>query len=146
MSITKQFEETFYLGFEDLGLSKKLSCADILFSDNILARLESDRVTFHCLTSSDQIVIPGVYINLFLGIDRLMGDKLKSPKTGLEELLFIGSRLVRMIYGGDKTGVHSLLSRAISIGTVDLRRLLKSKFDYHIDPWTIRNINNSIEI
>lgn len=146
MSITKHFMETFYLGFEDLGLSKGLKERDILFSSLIFLRVTSGRLTFHYLNSSDQIIIPGVYLNLLTGTDRLLGDELKQPKTNLEKFLFLGIRLTRMIHGGSKENIENLLSDIVRIGTKDLRGLLKEKFDYTIEPWTLRNITNTIEI
>ena len=146
MSITKHFEETFYLGFEDLNLNRELKPKDILFSELIFLRITKDKLIFHYLNSSDQILIPGVYLNLFTGMDRLLGDELKEPKTNLEKFLFLGSRLSRMIYGGDKTNIEMLLSDIVKIGSKDLRKLLKEKFNYQIEPWTLRNITNTIEI
>lgn len=146
MSITKHFEETFYLGFEDLNLNQVLKPKDILFSDLIFLRITQDKLIFHYLNSSDQILIPGVYLNLFTGMDRLLGDELKKPKTGFEKFLFLGSRLSRMIYGGDKKNIEILLSDIVKIGSKDLRKLLKEKFDYILEPWTLRNITNTIEI
>ena len=146
MSITNHFEETFYLGFEDLNLNRELKPRDILFSELIFLRITKDKLIFHYLNSSDQILIPGVYLNLFTGMDRLLGDELKEPKTNLEKFLFLGSRLSRMIYGGDKTNIEMLLSDMVKIGSKDLRKLLKEKFNYQIEPWTLRNITNTIEI
>ena len=146
MSITKHFEETFYLGFEDLNLNRELKPRDILFSELIFLRITKDKLIFHYLNSSDQILIPGVYLNLVTGMDRLLGDELKEPKTNLEKFLFLGSRLSRMIYGGDKTNIEMLLSDMVKIGSKDLRKLLKEKFNYQIEPWTLRNITNTIEI
>ena len=146
MSITKHFEETFYLGFEDLNLNRELKPRDILFSELIFLRITKDKLIFHYLNSSDQILIPRVYLNLFTGMDRLLGDELKEPKTNLEKFLFLGSRLSRMIYGGDKTNIEMLLSDMVKIGSKDLRKLLKEKFNYQIEPWTLRNITNTIEI
>ena len=146
MSITKHFEETFYLGFEDLNLNRELKPKDILFSELIFLRITKDKLIFHYLNSSDQILIPGVYLILFTGMDRLLGDELKKPKTNLEKFLFLGSRLSRMIYGGDKTNIEMLLSNTVKIGTKDLRKLLKEKFNYILEPWTLRNITNTIEI
>lgn len=146
MSITKHFEETFYLGFEDLNLNRVLKPEDILFSELIFLRITQEKLIFHYLNSSDQILIPGVYLNLFTGMDRLLGDELKEPKTNLEKFLFLGSRLSRMIYGGDKTNIEFLLSDIVKVGSKDLRKLLKEKFDYQIEPWTLRNITNTIEI
>ena len=146
MSITKHFEETFYLGFEDLNLNRELKPRDILFSELIFLRITKDKLIFHYLNSSDQILIPGVYLNLFTGMDRLLEDELKEPKTNLEKFLFLGSRLSRMIYGGDKTNIEMLLSDMVKIGSKDLRKLLKEKFNYQIEPWTLRNITNTIEI
>ena len=146
MSITKHFEETFYLGFEDLNLNRELKPRDILFSELIFLRITKDKLIFHYLNSSDQILIPGVYLNLFTVMDRLLGDELKEPKTNLEKFLFLGSKLSRMIYGGDKTNIEMLLSNTVKIGSKDLRKLLKEKFNYQIEPWTLRNITNTIEI
>lgn len=146
MSITKHFTETFYLGFEDLGLGKELKPRDILFSNLIFLRVTSGKLTFHYLNSSDQIIIPGVYLNLLTGMDRLLGDELKQPKTNLEKFLFLGTRLTRMIHGGNKENIENLLSDIVKIGTKDLRGLLKEKFDYQIEPWILRNIINTIEI
>ena len=146
MSITKHFEETFYLVFEDLNLNRELKPRDILFSELIFLRITKDKLIFHYLNSSDQILIPGVYLNLFTGMDRLLVDELKEPKTNLEKFLFLGSKLSRMIYGGDKTNIEMLLSDMVKIGSKDLRKLLKEKFNYQIEPWTLRNITNTIEI
>lgn len=146
MSVTKLFEETFYLGFEDMNLNKNLIPKDILLSDKIFLRIEPDKITFHYLFSSDQIIIPGVYINLFLGIDRLMGDRLSDSKTDLEKTLLLGSILVRMIYGGDKTMIGSLLSLLVKIGSKQLRDFLKNKFEYKMEPWILRNSKNTVEI
>ena len=146
MSITKHFEETFYLGFEDLNLNRELKPRDILFSELIFLRITKDKLIFHYLNSSDQMLSPGVYLNLCTGMDRLLGDELKEPKTNLEKFLFLGSRLSRMIYGGDKTNIEMLLSDMVKIGSKDLRKLLKEKFNYQIEPWTLRNITNTIEI
>lgn len=146
MSITKRFEETFYLGFEDLELGRELKPRDILFSNLIFLRMTTDKLIFHYLTSSDQIIIPAVYLNLFTGMDRLLGDELKKPRTDLEKFLFLGSRLSRMIYGGDKENIESLLSGMVKIGSKDLRRLLKKKFDCTLEPWTIRNTKTTLEI
>lgn len=146
MLITKRFEETFYLGFEDLGLSKELKEGDILFSSLIFLRVTPGKLTFHYLNSSDQIIIPGVYLNLFTRMDRLLGDELKQPKTNFEKFLFLGTRLSRMIHGGNKENIENLLSDIVKIGTKDIRKLLKEKFDYRIEPWTLRNITNTIEI
>lgn len=146
MSVTKLFEETFYLGFEDMNLNKNLIPKDILLSDKIFLRIEPDKITFHYLFSSDQIIIPGVYINLFLGIDRLMGDRLSDSKTNLEKTLFLGSKLVRMIYGGDKIMIDSLLSLLVKIGSKQLRDFLKNKFEYKMEPWILRNSQNTVEI
>lgn len=146
MSITKHFTETFYLGFEELGLSRELKPRDILFSSLIFLRVTQDKLTFHYLNSSDQIIIPGVYLNLLTGMDRLLGDELKYPKTDFEKFLFLGTRLARMIHGGSKENIENLLSDIVRIGTKDLRGLLREKFDYIIEPWTLRNITNTIEI
>lgn len=146
MSVTKLFEETFYLGFEDMNLNKNLTPKDILLSDKIFLRIEPDKITFHYLFSSDQIIIPGVYINLFLGIDRLMGDRLSDSKTDLEKTLLLGSILVRMIYGGDKTMIGPLLSFLVKIGSKQLRDFLKNKFEYKMEPWIFRNSKNTVEI
>ena len=146
MSVTKLFEETFYLGFEDMNLNKNLTPKDILLSDKIFLRIEPDKITFHYLFSSDQIIIPGVYINLFLGIDRLMGDRLSGVKTDLEKTLLLGSILVRMIYGGDKTMIGPLLSFLVKIGRKQLRDFLKNKFEYKMEPWILRNSKNTVEI
>lgn len=146
MSITKHFMETFYLGFEDLGLRRELKQRDILFSSLIFLRIIQDKLTFHYLNSSDQIIIPGIYLNLLTGMDRLLGDELKHPKTNFEKFLFLGTRLTRMIHGGSKENIENLLSDIVRIGTKDLRELLKEKFDYQIEPWTLRNITNTIEI
>lgn len=146
MSITKYFEETFYLGFEDLDIERKLKPQDILFSNLIFLRITSDKLTFHYLNSSDQILIPGIYLNLFTGMDRLLGDELKYPKTDFEKFLFLGSRLSRMIWGGDKENIEKLLSEIVRLGTKDIRGLLREKFGYKIEPWTLRNITNTIEI
>lgn len=145
MSITKHFEETFYLCYEDLGLSKKLKPKDILLDDFIFLRISESKLTFHYLNSSDQIIIPGVYLNLFMSIDRLLGDELLRPETTLENFLCNGVKFSRMIYGA--TGnIRKILSTSVSLGTKDLRVLLKTKFDYTLEPWTLRNITNSIEI
>lgn len=146
MSITKHFEETFYLGFEDLDIEKELKPRDILFSNLIFLRITPDRLTFHYLNSSDQILIPGTYLNIFTGMDRLLGDELKYPKTDFEKFLFLGSRLSRMIWGGDKENIENLLSEIVKLRTKDIRCLLKKKFGYNIESWTLRNITNTIEI
>ena len=146
MSITEKFKEVFYLTQEDLDLGRSLGSADILPSEDILIRLGNDKLTVHYLRSSDQIIIPGTYINLFLGIDRLMGDILGEAKTGMELFLFLGSRFSRMLYGGDKTGISSLLSRMVVLGSKDLRRYLKTEFGYDLEPWTLRNVKNTKEI
>ncbi len=146
MSITKRFEETFYLGFEDLELGQELKPRDILFSNLIFLRMTTTKLIFHYLNSSDQIIIPGTYLNLFTGMDRLLGDELKKPGTDLEKFLFLGTRLTRMIHGGDKENIENLLSDMVKIGSKDLRGLLKKKFDYRIEPWTIRNTKTTLEI
>lgn len=145
MSITKHFDETFYLCFEDLGLSRKLKPTDILMSSLIFLRVLPDKLVFHYLNSSDQIIIPGIYLNLFLGIDRLLGEELRTPETNLETFLFLGTRLERMIYGGNKENIRSLLSDIVKLGSKDLRLHLKEKFNYDLEPLTLRNIINTIE-
>lgn len=146
MSITKLFHETFYLSFNDLSLSRSLKPADIIASGQLLIRLGEKKITVHYLTSSDQIIIPGEYINLFLGIDRLIGEQLKDAKTKMEKVLYLGSCFSRMLYGGNKSNISILLSELVKLGSKDLRRYLRTEFDYTLEPWTIRNRHNSIEI
>lgn len=145
-SVTKLFEETFYLGFEDLGLNKKLWEEDKLMYNNIFLRIDPDKITFHYLYSSDQIIIPKAYINLFLGIDRLIGDRLYDAETRMEKFLFTGTRVTQMIYGGDGSLLKTSLGLLIKLGSKDLRNLLKNKFGYIIEPIIFRNSQNTVEI
>lgn len=145
-SVTKLFEETFYLGFEDLELNKKLWEEDKLMSNNIFLRVDPDKVTFHYLYSSNQIIIPKVYINLFLGIDRLMGDRLYNSETRMERFLFAGTRVTQMMYGGDGSLLETSLELIVKLGSKDLRTLLKDKFRYTLEPIIFRNSQNTIEI
>lgn len=145
-SVTKLFEETFYLRFEDLGLNKKLWEEDKSMPNNIFLRVDPDKITFHYLYSSDQVIIPSVYINLFLGIDRLMGDRLHNAETKMEKFLFTGTRITQMIYGGDKNLLETSLELMVKLGSKDLRSLLKDKFGYILEPIIFRNSQNTIEI
>ena len=75
-----------------------------------------------------------------------MGDRLSDSKTNLEKTLFLGSKLVRMIYGGDKIMIDSLLSLLVKLGSKQLRDFLKNKFEYKMEPWILRNSQNTVEI
>lgn len=145
-SVTKLFEETFYLGFEDLWLNKKLWEEDKLMSNNIFLRVDPDKVTFHYLYSSDQIIIPRVYINLFLGIDRLIGDRLSNAETRMEKFLLTGTKVTKIIYGGYGSLLETSLKLIVKLGSKDLRNLLKDKFRYTLEPIIFRNSQNTIEI
>lgn len=146
MSITEKFGEIFFLSFEDLDLDRSLKPADLLPSDRIFIRVSPENVTLHYLQSSDQVIVPKEMLNLFKGVDRLLGEYLKDPKTGMEMFLFLGSRFFRMLYGGSPENIESLISRMIKVGSKDLRRHLRTEYDYTLGPITLRNIKNTIEI
>ena len=62
MSITKHFEETFYLGFEDLNLNRELKPKDILFSELIFLRITKDKLIFHYPSSlTSQLSFEHIY-------------------------------------------------------------------------------------
>ena len=98
-------EDSLYLGLDKTILTKELTSRDLMLSSEYFLRIEKDRWTIHSLYSSDQIIIPKEHINLFLTMNRLTGDRLKSKdcESRIEKYIYFGTILVRMIYGGDKS-------------------------------------------
>ena len=64
----------------------------------------------------------------------------------MEKFLFTGTRVTKVIYGGDGSLLETSLGLMVKLGSKDLRNLLKNKFEYIIEPIIFRNSQNTIEI
>ena len=129
----EKFKETFYLRFEEFELERSLRPAEILASSRLYVRSEEKQVKVYYLHSSDQIIIPSPWINLFAGLDRMVG------KMGEDKFLDLGTDLWKWWREGD-------LREMVKLGSGNLRRWFRTEFNVTFEPWRIRNIYEDLEI
>lgn len=126
------------------SLKKPLTPKDIYLGSDISARIFPERVVIYYLNSSDEIYIPKEYLNLFQLLNTREGDHIRSSEDwgDLWMFLSLGMYLPGMIlHGTDPKGMRSIISRLVLLGTSWLREVLPD-----LPPWTLRNVNNTIEI
>lgn len=132
------------LFFEGPGLlSKPLSPKDTYLGGGLHARVTRDEVIVFYLDSSDQITIPGEYINLFRALQTRDGDRLRRLREeGVSEFISLGIELPDIfLYSRDSRGVRQILGRMVTIGTTEIRKILTT-----LRPWTLSNINNTLDV
>ena len=131
--------------FEEPDLSKSLKQGDRLLSFGLFCRTTKRDATIYYLDSSNEIKIPGEYLNLFQVLKRRDGEILRKfiSSKGLLGFLGLGVELPGMLLSGvDSRGIRDILGKMISLGTFKIREILPGL----LRPWELRNTENRIEI
>ena len=141
LDVVECLKDTLFF-FED-ELEKSLPIKEIYLGSDMFSRSSKDKVTVYYLESSNQIEIPGSYLNLFLELNRKEGDQLRGLEGGgLQEFISLGINLPGMLlYRTDARGIRSILGKMVTIGTSEIRKIVSK-----LKPWIISNINNTLEI
>lgn len=142
LDVQKIIEESlFFEGPE--SLNKKLTPGERLLGSDMFVRVSSDMATIHYLSSSDQIEIPGSYLNLFQLLNVREGDRIHEVyESDLHEFIYYGIELPKiLLYRGDSRGIRNIICKMVLLGTSKLRGILPN-----LKPWVLKNINSTIEV
>lgn len=132
------------LFFEEPNLGRPLTPGDRMLSSGLFCRISKERAAIYYLTSSDELIIPREYLNLFSVLGRRDGGILRGLKSssGLSGYLALGIELPGMLLSGaDSRGISEILGKMVVIGTSLVRKIIPE-----LETWEIRNTENRIEI
>ena len=133
------------LFFEGEGSLKKiLAPGETFLGSDMFSRVFPDKAIVYYLNSSDQIEIPGEYLNLFQTLNTRDGDRLRGNVSGedLEVFVSLGVELPGiLLHKTDPRGMRNIICRMVLLGTSEIRKIVPS-----LRPWTLSNINNTIEV
>ena len=124
-------------------ISKNLTPTERFLGSDMFSRVFQEKVIIYYLNSSDQIEISKDYLNLFQILNTREGDRLREGfESDLHSFIRLGIELPGIIlYQKDSRGIRNIISQMVLLGTTKIREILPD-----LKPWTLSNINNSIEI
>lgn len=136
-------DELFFSGGEE-SLSKSLTPGETFLGSDMFSRVYPRKVIIFYLNSSDQVEIPGKYINLFQILNTRVGDRFRGnvPGSDLESFISLGIELPGMLlHKTDPRGIRNIICKMVILGTSGIRDILPS-----LEPWILSNINSTVEI
>lgn len=142
LDIPKIIKEALF--FEDsVSISKNLIPSERLLGSDMFVRVYPEKAIVYYLNSSDQIEIPKEYLNLFQTLNTREGERIKTfYKTNLHNFVYLGIELPGIfLYQRDSRGIRNIICQMVLLGTSEIRNIIPE-----LKPWTLSNINSSIEI
>lgn len=158
----KDFEKIFreYLILNESRISfKKKEFKDVFLGGNHLLRQFEYEYTVHFLTSSDSIIIPTPYIDLFTKfnteysgiISELLAEKEDPHDKKINKLLRYLLQLSRDIQSSmlyyKTDSILMTIEKIVDLNILDqLRGIVSELTGLKIDPWKIENLNQEVII
>ena len=158
----KDFEKIFreYLILNESRISfKKKEFRDVFLGGNHLLRQFEYEYTVHFLTSSDSIIIPTPYIDLFTKfnteysgiISELLAEKEDPHDKKINKLLRYLLQLSRDIQSSmlyyKTDSILMTIEKIVDLNILDqLRGIVSELTGLKIDPWKIENLNQEVII
>lgn len=141
LDVKKCLEEAMF--FEG-GIEKQLTPSERYLGSDMYVRVYPSKAIIYYINSSDQIEIPGPYLNLFQILQVRDGDRLREEIFGDDLGVFVSLGIELpgiLLYQTNPKGIRSIICRMVLSGTSKIREIIPS-----LQPWTLSNINNTIEI
>lgn len=152
----KIFKEFLFLNEGRIWNTKK-PFSDIILEGNYLLRVQDFTSTIYFLISSDSIIIPNLFIDIFTSFDTEYSGysaeliKESNVKNTREELLRLSLLLSRDLRSNQlfyrTNTILGYIEKIVNLGgTRIIRDIVKDSSGLKLDPWVIENLNTTVEI
>ena len=157
----KDFEKIFkeYLILNESRInSPKREFKDVYLGGNHLLRSFGNTSIIYFLTTSDSIVIPNIYLDLFTGFNTEYSgliSELLEKENSLENrisktiryLLQLSREIQSNLLFYKTDSILSYIEKIVNLGCLkDIRRIVNELTGLIIDPWKIENLNQTVDI